>query len=145
MLRNMVYKVFLDVNLILDFILKRKNFDQAKAIFVLLEEKRISGFVSPTVVQICGYWTTKAYGAKKAKQILTTLLGFVQVIDTQQEQVLMTLHSSMEDVEDALLYYTALHHRLDFVISNDKIFQQSALPSLPVVSPTEFMEINFSV
>lgn len=141
----MVYKVFLDVNLILDFCLKRKNFDQAKAIFVWLEEKRISGYVSPTVVQICGYWTTKAYGVEKAKQILTTLLGIVHVIDTQQEQVLMALHSSMDDIEDALLYYTALHHRLDFVISNDKVFQQSALPSLPVISPSEFMEINYLV
>lgn len=45
----------------------------------------------------------------------------------------------MNDIEDAMLYYTALYHKLDFVISSDQAFQAAALPSLPVISPKGFI------
>lgn len=45
-------------------------------------------------------------------------------------------------LEDALLYYTALYHNLDFVISRDRHFQQNSLPALPVLSPQEFIALN---
>lgn len=141
MRRNMAFKVFLDANLILDFVLQRKGYADGKVIFSHLEQGGFSGFVSPTVVQICSYWLTKAYGQQKTKEIVAALLSNVSVIDTPHEQVLAALHSSMTDIEDAMLYYTALHHRLDFVISNDKRFQKDALPSLPVVSPQDFIHL----
>lgn len=140
----MAFKVFLDANLVLDFVLKRERYEEAKAIFRHLEQGGFSGFVSPTVVQISSYWLTKAYGSKKAKEIMAVLLSHVSTIDTPHEQVLAALHSSMTDIEDAMLYYTALHHRLDVVISGDKNFQKVALPSLPVVSPHDFIRLFLS-
>lgn len=139
MRKNMASKVFLDANLILDFVLQRKGYEEGKVIFSHMEQGGFLGFVSPTVVQICAYWLTKAYGQQKAKEIVAALLSNISVVDTPHEQVLTALHSSMTDIEDAMLYYTALHHRLDFVISGDKHFQKHALPSLPVISPQDFI------
>jgi|SRR5690606_15672633 len=135
----MALKVFLDANLILDFVLKRKGYEEGKVIFTHLEQKDFLGFVSPTVVQICSYWVVKAHGLEKAKEIMTLLLSVVSVIDTPHKQVLSAFHSSMTDIEDAMLYYTALHHKLDVIISSDKHFQKEALPSLPVVVPEKFI------
>ncbi|MGV3599860.1 MAG: hypothetical protein ACO1N1_01590 [Dyadobacter fermentans] len=46
----------------------------------------------------------------------------------------------MNDIEDALQYYTALHHKIDFFISRDRDFQESALTLLPVSSPSDFLK-----
>src|SRR5690606_10522565 len=137
----MAFKVFLDVNIILDFVLQRDGYKSSKTIITWAEEGKINGFVSPTVVQICSYWIAKGYGVKKAKEIMTTLLAFTRTIDTPHEVVLAALHSSMNDIEDALQYYTALHHKMTYVISQDKVFQKAALPSLQVVSPTDFIQL----
>ncbi|MDR2283485.1 MAG: PIN domain-containing protein [Sphingobacterium sp.] len=135
----MAFKVFLDVNLILDFVLKRKGYLEAKLIFSHLEKGNFTAFISPTVIQICSYWIAKAHGVPKTKEIMTTLLSFASIIDTTHSQVLAALHSSMTDIEDAMLYYTALQHKLDVIISNDQHFQKSALPNMPVVSPQDFI------
>jgi len=136
----MAFKVFLDVNILLDFVLQRDGYEQGKTIVSWAEQGKIAGFISPTVVQICSYWIAKAYGVDKAKEIMTTLLAFIRTVDTPHETVLTALHSSMNDIEDALLYYTALHHDMTHVISQDRAFQKTALPSLPVVSPTDFID-----
>lgn len=140
----MAFKVFLDVNLVLDFVLKRKGYEEAKFIFNHLEDGYFMAFVSPTVVQICSYWIAKAHGVPKTKEIMTALLSFASVIDTAHDQVIAALHSSMSDIEDSLLYYTALQHKLDVIISNDKHFQSVALPNLPVLSPQDFIRSYLS-
>lgn len=137
----MAFKVFLDANILLDFTLQRAGYEPSKTIVSWAEQYKIAGFVSPTVVQICSYWLTKAYGVEKAKEIMTSMLTFVATIDTPHEQVLAALHSSMKDIEDALLYYTALHHGLDYIISGDQAFQKAAFPSLQVISPMRFIEM----
>jgi len=138
----MVFKVLLDVNIILDFVLQRMAYQKGKTIISWAEQGKIKAYVSPSVIQICAYWITKAYGVTKSKEILSTLLSFLDSIEIPHEQVLAALHSSMTDVEDALLYYTALHHHLDFVISRDQHFQKNSLPALPVISPQEFIALN---
>lgn len=136
----MGFKVFFDVNLILDFVLKRKGYEEAKTIFSHLENGYFAAFISPTVVQICSYWIAKTHGVPKTKEIMTTLLSFASIIDSTHNQVITALHSSMSDIEDAMLYYTALQHKLDVIISSDLHFQRESLPSLPVISPKEFIQ-----
>lgn len=124
----MAFDVFLDANVILDFVLQRNRYEPSKTLISWSEERKINGFISPTVVQICSYWIAKAYGIEKAKEIMTTFLAFTRVIDTPHEVVLTALHSSMNDIEDALAYYTALYHGLTHVVSRDQAFQKAALP-----------------
>jgi len=47
----------------------------------------------------------------------------------------------MTDIEDALQYYTALHHKIDFFITEDKDLQKSAIPNLPVYSSQDFLNL----
>jgi len=41
----------------------------------------------------------------------------------------------------SIQYYTALHHRADLFISRDDVLIKKAAPSLPVISPEEFIEL----
>lgn len=136
----MAASVFLDANIILDFLLKRKDYEEARKIIVLVLEKKIRACISPSILHIVSYWLTKAYGSAKSKDLLLLLLSDFSIIDANQEVVTLALTSQMNDIEDALQYYTALHHKIDFFISRDRDFQESALTLLPVSSPSDFLK-----
>ena len=136
----MASKVFLDANILLDFTLKRGGYDAAKKIVELVISGQIRAFITPSIVHIVGYWLTKSYGNAKAKELLLTLMAEVYVIDISHEITLNALHSKIKDIEDALKYYTALHHKVDYFITQDKDLQKESIPVLPVYSPEEFLK-----
>lgn len=135
----MASKVFLDSNILLDFTLKRDEYRQSRKIIELAVNGTIQAFITPSIVHIVGYWLTKAYGNAKAKELLLTLMADVTVIDLPHEIVLNALHSRITNKEDALQYYTAVHHRLDYFISRDKQLQKQGIPVLPVCTPGELL------
>ncbi|MEO7529981.1 MAG: PIN domain-containing protein [Sediminibacterium sp.] len=135
----MAFKVFLDANILLDFILKREDYEQSKTIIELAVSGDIQAFITPSIVHIVGYWLTKSYGNAKAKELLLTLLADVTVIDLPHEIAVNALHSKINDIEDALQYYTAIHHKLDYFISRDKQLQKQSIPVLSVYTPDEFL------
>jgi predicted nucleic acid-binding protein len=136
----MASKIFLDANILLDFTLKRESYDLSKKILELVISGQFQGFITPSIVHIVGYWLTKAYGNTKAKELLLLLLADIYVIDITHEITLNALHSKINDIEDCLQYYTALHHKLDYFITMDKKLQKSASPNLPIYSPEEFLK-----
>ncbi len=135
----MASKVFLDANILLDFTLKRNKYEQSKQIIKLAINGDIQVYISPSILHIVGYWLSKSYGNTKAKGILLTLLSDVTIIDLPHEVVLTALHSKISDIEDALQYYTAIHYKLDYFISRDKLLQKQSIPVLPVYTPDEFL------
>jgi len=137
----MASKVFLDANVLLDFSLKRDNYLDSKQLIQLIVDGELQAFITPSIVHITSYWLTKSYGADKAKEILLQLLTDIQVIDCNHAVTINALNSKMNDIEDALQYYTALHHKLDFFISADKDLKKAAIPNLPVYSPKAFLEL----
>jgi len=136
----MASKVFLDANILLDFALKRDAYEVSKKIIELAVNGQVQAFITPSIVHIVGYWLTKAYGNTKAKELLLTLLADVYVIDISHEITLNALHSKIKDIEDALQYYTAMHHKLDYFITQDKDLQKESIPTLPVYTPEEFLK-----
>jgi predicted nucleic acid-binding protein len=133
----MVFKVFLDANMLLDFTLKRADYAKCKQIIELIVTNQIKAYTTPSIIHIMGYWLTKAYGSATAKKIIISLLADVQIIDITHELTITALHSKINDIEDALHYYTAIHYKLDYFISGDK---KAAIPILPVCTPEEFLK-----
>ena len=138
----MAFRVFLDANILLDLTLNRPGYEPARRLIEWAVEGKIEAYITPAVVHIVGYWLTKVYKSAVAKDLLLSLLADVQVIDIGHETTISALHSKMVDIEDALQYYTAIHHRLDYFLSRDKGLQKAAIPSLPVCSPEEFLKYN---
>ncbi len=125
----------------MDFTLKREFYLVARRIIEGVLSGEVKAYISTSIVHIAGYWLSKYYGTPKAKELLLTLLADIQIIDVDHETTIRALHSKVNDIEDALQYYTALHHKLDFFISRDKNFQKSSVPILPVLSPQEFLKM----
>lgn len=135
----MAAKIFLDANVLLDFTLKREDYVPAKAVITLAISGQVKAHITPSIVQMTGYWLSKAYSTHKAKELLLTLLADIQVIEITHELAITALHSKIEDIEDALQYYTAIHNKIDLFISGDKALKKAAVSLLPVYSPEEFL------
>ncbi len=136
----MAYKIFIDANILLDFTLKRSHYDAAKKIFQLSVDVDIQLFITPAILHIAAYWITKAYGNRIAKEMLLNLLSDVKVIDASHEISINALCSDMDDIEDALQYFTAIHHHMDYFLTRDAVLLQSGTPILPVYTPEEFLK-----
>ncbi len=135
----MVYKVFLDANILLDFTLQREHYLISKKIIELAIDGDIQAFTTPAVIHIVAYWLTKHYGPKKAKELILSLLLSIRIIDASHEITVNALCSKMDDVEDALQYFTAMHHKMDFFLTRDKHLVKQAMPALPIFFPEYFL------
>ena len=138
----MASKIFLDANVILDFTLQRDvGYDDAKKIIQTVIDGKFNAYVTPAIVHIAGYYLTRAHKAETAKKLLLTLLTDIATIDISHSIVLHALRSAMLDIEDALQYYSALHHNIDFFISRDKpLLNFNGKDKLPVIHPKDFVK-----
>ena len=135
----MAYKIFLDANILLDLTLKRKEFENVKNIFNNIQKGIFKAYISSSVLHIISYILNKEYSAKATKDILITLLQDVTLIDCPNEIAVNALISKIIDTEDALQYYVALHHKMDYFISNDKQLKKESLSTLPVLNSSDFV------
>lgn len=138
----MGFKVFLDANILLDFFFKRKeHYALSRELMIIIAGGRLKGYATPSILHITGYWLNKDYGNAKAKQLLQTLLEDITVIDCSHAVAKQALHAKINDIEDALQYYTALEHQLDYFISRDKQLKKLALEELPVYAIQDFLKL----
>jgi predicted nucleic acid-binding protein len=136
----MASKVFLDANVCLDFLLRRENYPVTKSLFQRIFAGEITSFVTPAIVHITAFYLNKHYGKPVVKTIILDLLASVRVVDCNHDITINAVNSQMTDIEDALQYYTAMYHKLDYFISLDKSLIKSAISVLPVYSPEEFLK-----
>jgi predicted nucleic acid-binding protein len=137
----MASRIFLDANILLDFTLKRDHYQYSRQLMEKIVGGQISAYISPSIVHIVGYWLTKSYGANKAKELLLAMLSNITVVEIGHEITIHALHSKIDDIEDALQYFTAMHHKLDAFISEDKRLQKEGTATMPVYSLREFLKI----
>ena len=136
----MVSKVFLDINVLLDFFLKRQGFVDAEKILQKAKSREIKLYVSSSIIQTASYYLQRGFDTNTCKLLLLELLKLVHFIESSAETVHQALNSSMEDIEDAIHYYTAIKHKMDCIVSGDKDFQKAALKKLPILSADELNE-----
>ena len=136
----MAFKVFLDANFLIDITLSRANAAAANTVMQASIDGNVELYTSPAVLHITAYFTSEFYSSRQTKQIILTILNNVKVIDCDHATALTALSSrEMDDSEDALQYYTALSHGVDYFISADKKLKKAAIPQLPVYTAVEFL------
>lgn len=135
----MAYKILLDANVCMSFLLQRGNFEPSEKIFEKIISGECKAFTSPAIIHIISYFLKKVHPIDTVKILIINLLANVKVIDCTHEITINAVNSQMADIEDALQYYTAMHHKIDYFISLDKKLKKSAIPVLPVFTPEEFL------
>lgn len=134
-------RIFLDTNVVIDFLSKRAPFgEDAKQIFSL----------SPRYNQLCisalsfttiYYILRRHYEHQVLLEMLDVLCQMVEVLPTDASMITSSIHSKFHDFEDAVQYYTALSGNSSVIITrNPKDFTHS---SIPIYTPTDFLTIPY--
>jgi len=131
--------VFLDINVVLDFLLKRAPFDdEAIEIFKLLYKKEIKGYLSAVSYTQIGYFLQKYVGKPAAKEILRDLNKLLTTVAVDNRVIEEALDSEIKDFEDAIQYASALSvSNLYCIITRDKKDFKSS--QIIIQSPKEFI------
>lgn len=137
----MASKVFLDANIILDYVLKRHNYIQIRTLFELEQKSKIRFYMSSSILHIIGYFLTKLIGSILAKTTILKLLDVIHIIDGSHDTAILALQNQNPDIEDALQYQIALKNKMDYFISGDKNFQKYGSEILPIISIAKASEL----
>ena len=134
----MASKLFLDINIIIDYVQERDyELDAIKEIMQLAELRKLELFISESVI------ATSFYFLKKQKidalSVLREICKTVSVVPFVKD----ILHYPVEkykDIEDGLLYFLAAKAKMDYFITRNVKDFVFLFPSLPVMSPTNFLK-----
>jgi predicted nucleic acid-binding protein len=131
--------VFIDTDVIIDFLIDRKPFSiEAAKIFSLIDQKKIKGSVSSISFSNLYYVLRKIGSHKKVISSLQKLSEFVDILKVDSEIIKSALLSDFKDFEDSIQYFTALENKkIDYIITrNIRDFREV---SLPVMTPETFL------
>ncbi len=134
-------RIYLDANVLLDYVLDRPEKESAAKILQLINNGNIKAYISSSIIHILGYVLSKNFSIEKTKEVIISIIHDIELIDMPKEIVLQSLNSKMNDIEDALQYHVALYNKIDFFISNDKKLKKEAIPALPIYTPKELIVI----
>ena len=131
--------VFIDTDVIVDFLTDRKPFSLESAkIFSLIDQKKIKGCVSSLSFSNLYYVLRKVGTHKKVISSLQELSDMVDILKVDSDIVKSALNSDFKDFEDSIQYFAAQEHKkVDCIITrNIKDYKDS---SLPVMTPETFL------
>ena len=133
-------KVFIDTNIVIDLLSKRKPFyDETADLFSLADKKIIELSISSLTIANTSYIILRHTNSKIAKEILRKLRLIVNVLPLNDKIIGIALNDdSFSDFEDGLQYFTAIENNQDLIITrNLKDFKAS---KLPVMTARQFIE-----
>lgn len=132
-------KLFIDTNVIIDLLAKRKDYESAAKLFTLADKGHVKLYVSSLTFANTNYILTRLENKEFAVKVLRDLDLIVTIIDLSGKIVRLALNDeNFEDFEDGLQYYSALENELEVIITrNHKDFIHS---KLPVLSAKEYLK-----
>lgn len=139
--KNGAMKIFFDVNVILDFFLERSpDQDRLNEFFLRIEEGKIQGFISISVLQTCCYYLELAKGLEVTKEIAGVIAKRFDFLEGSKYEVLSAIESDFDDLEDAIHYFIAINSEMDGIVTNDQKFLRHSKPQLPILTPIQLLE-----
>ena len=131
-------KVFIDTDVILDFLIAREPFAiDAARIFTLAENKKVFVCTTGLVFSNAYYVLRKLGSHQKVVDKLSQLAKIVDIIALSKSAVLHALDSKFTDFEDALQHYAAISENVKTIVTrNVKDFKNS---ELAVLTPDQFL------
>ena len=122
-------KVYLDTNILIDFVCKRVPFyEDAKRLFALGSIGQFD-LVTSSLSIVNTIYIGRKYELPIDKQRIKSILSFVTVCDLQADVVIKSLDSDWQDYEDSVQSMTAMDTFANCIITrNKKDFRKSVIP-----------------
>ena len=135
-------RLFVDNNIILDLLAKRKPYyDAASVLFSLGDKRKVKLAVSSLTFINTHYVLAKLKSKEESREILRKFKILVRVISCNEKIIDLALNDSdFPDFEDSIQYFSAMENRQDAIITrNIKDFKYS---KIPVMTAEDFLKLN---
>jgi len=132
-------RVFVDTNVLIDVIAKRKPFYADSAtIWTLAEQGQVTGVAAAISFTNIYYIVRRLEDTKKARRALHLLRDTFEVATCDQPVINQAIEAPIKDFEDAVQYVSALRSRADCLVSRNPSHFPTA-DACPVLTPAEFL------
>lgn len=131
-------KVFLDTNVIMDYLAVRQPFfADASLIVDMCERKEIQCVISTLTVINCAYILRKAFTRKVMFDKIQWMINTFDISRIDKEMIQKAASASPADFEDAVQIKSAISEQVDIIITRDP---KGFIPAETLVqSPSEFL------
>ena len=131
--------VYVDTNVLIDFVADRKGFaESADTLFALGVTGKVK-LMTSALSYVTAMYVSEKYEYENVGESLLAVSGFIEVLDLKASTVIEMLSSGWKDYEDATQNNSAVLAGADCIVTrNKKDFTNS---SLQVYTPTELVEI----
>lgn len=131
-------KILVDLNIILDFLNKRNNHQEAADLINRCAKHELSGFMCAHEVTTLSYFLVKEDKDRiKARTTITALMDIFTVIPVDEAVLRDSLLSPIADYEDAVIEVSSMKAGIDCIISrNIADFKRSRIPAY---TPEQFV------
>ena len=136
--------IFVDTDVIIDFLIDREPFSQRSAeLFALAEREEIVIYASSLCFGNIFYVLRKLVGFEKVMDLLQKLEGLTEILPVGKITIKQALVKRFADFEDGIQYFTALQEpRIKKIITrNVRDFKKS---DLIIQTPDEFIAAYFA-
>lgn len=133
-------RVFLDTNVLLDFVTQRDGFENACDILQLGEDGKVNLFTSFLTMANTAYVARRCRTSEELYCILKGLAEMVDVLPMDKKQLSDALAIKALDIEDVMQYTCAKAGKCDIIVTrNLRHFPFSK--DITVSSPTDFIKL----
>jgi predicted nucleic acid-binding protein len=133
-------KVFLDTNILIDYLAQRTNFYQnAARVVSICGNSGLKLLVSSLSFATASYILSERnkLSSETIKTLFNNFIVTAEITLVDSLIIRKSISSKFEDFEDAMQYYSAIHENADFIITRNKPdFIES---TIPVYEPAEFI------
>ncbi|MBI2634890.1 PIN domain-containing protein [Candidatus Peregrinibacteria bacterium] len=130
--------IFLDTDVLIDLVQDRKPFsDDAAYLIEYIQKNKIKSFVAWHTISNFYYLSRTEHNKQEIIQFITSLLQFIKISRTSNEELLLATKLKISDFEDAMQIVAALAARADIIITrNTKDYKNSPIPAM---NPGDFL------
>jgi len=134
-------KLFVDTNVVIDLLAKRKDFAAAARLFTLADTGDVTLYVSSLSFANVSYILRKQLGKAKTSKVLRDLELIVTVVDLTAKSVQLALNDEdFADFEDGLQYYSAIEVSANVIITRNLPDFKAA--NIPVLTADQFLKLT---
>ena len=132
--------LFIDTDVIIDFLIDRKPYSREAAIlFTLIEQKKLRGYSSSLTFSNLYYIFRKVKNHNKVISKLDSLSKILNILKVEEQTIKNAIYSGFADFEDSIQYFCARDNRRISVIitRNTKDYRNS---EIPVMTPGDYLK-----
>ncbi len=132
--------LFIDTDVLIDFLIDRKPHSrEAAIIFTLVEQKKLKGYVSSLTFSNLYYVLRKVESHNKVITKLDSISRLLTILKVDQQTIKDAIASGFQDFEDSIQYNCALEYKkIDVLITrNTKDYKNS---EIPVMTPADYLK-----